>query len=182
MIKIIAGEFRGRKLFTPPDLNTRPTANRTREALFNILAFRLKDAHVLDLFAGSGALGLEALSRGAADVVFVEDDRKTCEIIAKNISLCGVMARAKAHCVKVQNYRHFGGKFSLVLMDPPYKQQLVEQALNMLAKSDCLANGCEIVAEHETGYLPAYDDAFFELTETRTYGKAALSFFVYKQL
>lgn len=180
MIKIIAGEFRGRKLYTPPDLNTRPTGNRIREALFNILAFRLKDAYVLDLFAGSGALGLEALSRGAASAVFVEDDRKVCEIIAKNIGLCRVDARAGVYCGKVQNYRHYGEKFSLVFMDPPYQRQLVAQTLDVLAQYGWLSGGCEIVAEHEAGYLPVYDGAVYELMETRTYGKAALSFFVYK--
>lgn len=179
-LKIIGGEFGGRKLLTLPDLGTRPTANRMREALFNILAFSIKGANVLDLFAGSGALGLEALSRGAARLTLVENNRKACEIITKNIALCNVQNRARLVCGPVERFLNPGGRYDLVLMDPPYERQLVDGTLKLLAAGDLLTPRAAIVAEHETGYIPVFDENDYRLIQSRTYGKGTLSFYEYK--
>ena len=179
-LRIIGGRWRGRKLATLPTLETRPTASRTREALFNILAFRIRDARVLDLFAGSGALGLEALSRGAARAVFVENDRNACEIIAKNITLCNAGNQAELRRCGVEDFRSPAGGFDLVLLDPPYGRNLVHTALAHLSRENLLTPGALVAAEHESGFSPAYDAANFALTQSRVYGRATLSFFEYQ--
>ena len=179
-LKIIGGEFGGRKLFTSPDLKTRPTASRMREALFSILAFCIKDTMVLDLFAGSGALGLEALSRGAQNLTLVENDRNACEIIIKNIKLCKVDDHARLVCSPVERFKGLGLSYDLVLMDPPYGVKLVDLTLNILKNHGLLKPSAIIVAEHETGYSPIFDTNVYQLMQLRTYGKGALSFYQYK--
>lgn len=181
-LKIIGGEFGGRKLLTLPDFKTRPTANRMREALFNILAFDIKGRLVLDLFAGSGALGLEALSRGAAGATLVESDRKACEIIAKNINICKAGERARLLCRPVERLQNTGECYDLVLMDPPYGGQLVDGTLRLLAAGGLLRPQATLVAEHETGYAPSYDTNDYRLVQSRVYGKGTLSFYKYKPL
>lgn len=178
-LKIIGGAFRGRKLATLPDRQTRPTANRTREALFNILAFDIKNANVLDLFAGSGALGLEALSRGAAGVTLVEKDRKACEVIHKNIELCKMQARARLICGPVECFDGAGELYDVILMDPPYGLKLVDAALNSLAANNLPRADAIVAAEHEAGYIPEYNAKIFRLIQSRSYGKGALSFYQY---
>lgn len=181
-LKIIGGEFAGRKLLTLPDHKTRPTASRMREALFNILAFDIKGRRVLDLFAGSGALGLEALSRGAAAVTLVENDRKACEIIAKNINLCKADERVRLICRPVERLQNTDACYDLVLMDPPYGQQLVDSTLRLLAAKGLLPPQATVVAEHETGYAPSFDPKAYRLMQSRTYGKGTLSFYKYQPL
>lgn len=179
-LKIIGGAFGGRNLVTLPNLDTRPTANRMREALFNILAFDIKGRRALDLFAGSGALGLEALSRGAASVTLVESSRKACEVIAKNIALCNVTTRARLVCGPVERFKEPGECYDLVLMDPPYNRQFVEGTLKFLAAANLLLPAATVVAEHEAGYAPVFNNCDFRLMQCRTYGKGALSFYKYK--
>jgi 16S rRNA (guanine(966)-N(2))-methyltransferase RsmD len=120
-MRIIAGEFKGRKLGTPTWEGLRPTSDKLRETLFNILAPRLPGATVLDGFAGTGAVGLEALSRGAAHVVFVERDRKAAALIARNAAACKAEGRYTIECGDVATeLRHNGAAFDLILLDPPY--------------------------------------------------------------
>lgn len=178
-LKIIAGEFRGRNLFSLPGLSTRPTANRMREALFNILAFKAQNAVALDLFAGSGALGLEALSRGAKSVTLVDNNRNACAVIAKNIALCKANSRARLVCRAVEQFKDFDAQYTLVLMDPPYGKSLTDAALKLLAANVKLAPGAIIVAEHEAGVTPRYDNSVYTLTQTRVYGAGAISFLEY---
>ncbi|QPD00288.1 16S rRNA (guanine(966)-N(2))-methyltransferase RsmD [Qipengyuania soli] len=123
-MRIIAGEWRGRKLVAPPGDLTRPTADRTRETLFNMLASRLgsfEDLHVLDLFAGSGALGLEALSRGAASCLFVEQDASAIKAIRANIDALGARQRATVQQGSVLSLGPAKKAHELILLDPPYE-------------------------------------------------------------
>lgn len=128
MTRIVAGVWRGRKLVAPPGATTRPTSERMREALFSMLASRLgsfEGLRVADLFAGTGALGLEALSRGAAHCTFVEQDRAALDALGVNVAKLG----ANAAIVAQSAARFGGGPFDLVLVDPPYHTGLGEQAL-----------------------------------------------------
>jgi 16S rRNA (guanine966-N2)-methyltransferase len=118
MLRVVAGEYKGRKLHAPPGELTRPTADRVREALFSILG-PLDGVRVLDLFAGSGALGIEALSRGAADAVFVDNDPVAIEAVRRNLHGLGI----NAHVHKWEAMAYLGtrpGPFDLVFLDPPY--------------------------------------------------------------
>ncbi len=127
-MRIIAGEWRGRSLLAPPGATTRPTGQRMREALFSMLTSRIgsfEGLRVADLFAGTGALGLEALSRGAAHCTFVEQDRIALDAIAANVAKLGAHADIRARSAA----RFSGGPFDLVLIDPPYHTGFGQQAL-----------------------------------------------------
>src|SRR5205085_6438388 len=123
-VRIIAGQWRGRPLEAPPGRGTRPTSDRAREGLFSMLASRLGsfgDLQVADLFAGTGALGLEALSRGAAHCVFVEKDRGALDILRRNIDRLGAGELAEIRAQSVEHAPQPARPFDLILMDPPYR-------------------------------------------------------------
>jgi 16S rRNA (guanine(966)-N(2))-methyltransferase RsmD len=148
-MRIIAGEFKGRRLKTPAWEGLRPTSDKLRETLFNILAPRIADARVLDVFAGSGAVGLEALSRGAARVTFVESDRRAAALIAVNASLCGAQNRCaiiRGTAPHVLRGPIDGSPFDVVLLDPPYDYEPLGDVL-ALAASQAAADGI-VVLEH----------------------------------
>ena len=189
-MRIIGGRFRGRALLSVRGLETRPTADRLRETLFNILAHEVREAAVLDLFAGTGALGLEALSRGAAFAAFVEIDRTALAVIRKNIERCGVAdAAAVVRCnaaAHLTPLKGLGRRFDLVFMDPPYGRDLIRPALENLARARLLTEGARVVVEHAAGdpviettrnpqlaHPPAQS---FTLTDRRKYGKTEVSF------
>jgi 16S rRNA (guanine966-N2)-methyltransferase len=152
-VRIVAGEWRGRALTAPPGRDTRPTADRVRQALFDMLLHApwggrdvVAGVHVLDAFAGTGALGLEALSRGAAHATFVEQDRAALAALRANISRCGAAARSTvlaADVLSVPSDR----SCELIFLDPPYGQHLVPRALASLRGSGWIAPGALIIAE-----------------------------------
>lgn len=136
-MRIIAGEWRGRKLAAPKGEGTRPTADRARETLFAMLTSRLGDfegLQVADLFAGSGALGLEALSRGAASCLFVEQDRAAVDVIRANVAALGAGARARVEAGSVMALRAAAKPLDLILADPPYRSGAGEVALDRLLR------------------------------------------------
>lgn len=177
-MRIIAGDARGRKLAAPDGIDTRPTSDRTREALMNILTPRLWDARVLDLFAGSGALALEALSRGAAFAVLNEPDAAAHACVLRNVRDMGAQARCR---VLKSDYRDAlrllsGEAFSLVFLDPPYRLlDAYPDALALLRARGLLAPDARIVLEHARDLRPRLPDGF-EVTDERRYGKASLLF------
>lgn len=133
MIRLTGGEFNGRLLQTPPNLKTRPTQARMRQALFNSIQMELPDAKVLDLFAGSGALGFEALSRGASFAVFVEDGKAPVKVIQKNIASLKVEERTEVVAADVMKgiaVSERGFPFDIVLADPPYAEGWELKLLN----------------------------------------------------
>jgi 16S rRNA (guanine966-N2)-methyltransferase len=147
VLRITGGEFRGRKLKTLPGLATRPTAGRVKEALFSILGGEVSGAEVLDLFAGSGALGLEALSRGAQHVVFVERDKKAAALIRANCETLGTKA-VEVVCADVFSWlAHRRGAFDLIFLDPPYRQSLARRTLDLLNDNSLLKYKGVVVVE-----------------------------------
>lgn len=138
-MRIIAGDWRGRKLVAPKGDATRPTADRTRETLFSMLTSRLgsfEDLRVADLFAGSGALGLEALSRGAAHCLFVEHDRAALDAIRQNISALDARNRTTIEATSVMHLRPAREPYDLILLDPPYDTGAGAVALDRLLRLD----------------------------------------------
>jgi 16S rRNA (guanine966-N2)-methyltransferase len=136
-MRIIAGEWRGRKLAAPKGDGTRPTADRARETLFAMLTSRLGDfegLQIADLFAGSGALGLEALSRGAAHCLFVEQDRAAVDVIRANVTALGAQARSRVEVGSVMQLRAASAPLDLILADPPYQSGAGEVALDRLLR------------------------------------------------
>ena len=180
-MRIVAGKFRGKQLTSPSDESIRPTADRVRESMFNILASRLgrvfTEIRVLDLFAGTGALGLEALSRGAAHVTIVDTGAEARGIIRDHIEAFGAGGITKLLRRDATDLGTPGtfGQFNLIFLDPPYNKGLGEQALAGLRANNWLAPGATIVLEDSIEAnieLPAG----FTLEDRREYGAAAVHF------
>jgi 16S rRNA (guanine966-N2)-methyltransferase len=168
-MRIIAGRWRGRKLVSPQGLATRPTADRVREALFSMLASRLgsfEGLRVADLFAGSGALGLEALSRGAAHCVFVDGDRAAVEAIRTNIAALGANGEVLPGAAE---HARLPGPLDLAFLDPPYGSGLAPAALARLP----LAPGGLASVETARGEPVEAED--FDAEAVRTHGKARIT-------
>ncbi len=178
-MRIVAGEFRGRRLHTPGGEAIRPTADRVREALFSILGPRVANAMVLDLYAGTGALGLEALSRGAARAVFVDQSPGAIRLVRSNIGLCGAEGRSRtirAHVPKaLRQLAAEGVVFSLIFLDPPYGRGHVEATLPDLHR---IAHATTLViAEHHSRDLVPSTCAQWVRVQQRLYGDTAISFY-----
>ena len=180
-MRIVAGKFRGKALLSPTDESIRPTSDRAREAMFNILASRigvnLDGLKVLDLFAGTGALGLEALSRGASSAVFVDIGAEARGIIRDHIEAFGAGGIAKLLRRDATELGIAGtmGPFDLVFLDPPYGKGLGEKALVSLAAGNWLAKDATIVLE-EGAEVTLDLPPGFEVEDRREYGAAAVHF------
>ena len=173
-MKVVAGAWRGRKIEAPPGLATRPTSARTREALFSMLASRIgtfEELVVADLFAGTGALGLEALSRGAGSCTFVERDREARARLEANARRLGALDRCRISAADAARFA--GGPFDLVFLDPPYGEGLASACLESLARSGSIAPGGWVAAE--TARAEPLDAPGFTLEAERVHGKARLS-------
>lgn len=183
-MRIVAGKFRGKALTSPSDDSIRPTSDRARESVFNILGARLGPVfdglRVLDLFAGTGALGLEALSRGAAHVTFVDTGAESRGLIRDHIQAFGVTGITKLLRRDATALGTPGtfGQFDLIFLDPPYGQGLGEKALAELAANGWIAPGATLVWEESADAEVTIPDGF-TLEDTRIYGAAAIRFVTY---
>jgi 16S rRNA (guanine(966)-N(2))-methyltransferase RsmD len=152
-MRIIAGELRGRRLRAPSGLATRPTSDRLREALFNILGAEVAGSRFLDLFAGSGAVGLEAASRGAEEVVAVENSRKAFAILEANVELCGMRERVrlvpKDAAVALKAFDADRTQFDIVFVDPPYESDHYSRVLPLLGSLAVVAADGLVVVERD---------------------------------
>jgi 16S rRNA (guanine966-N2)-methyltransferase len=174
-MRIIAGAWRGRAIEAPAGTATRPTSDRAREGLFSMLTSRLggfEGLQVADLFAGTGAAGLEALSRGAAHCTFVETDRAALDALRRNVAKLGAEERADIRAADATRFA--GGPFHLVVLDPPYGSGLGEAAIANLAGGP-LALGCLIALETGRAEEPAVTG--LEHVADRIYGKARITLF-----
>jgi len=184
-MRVIAGSLKGRRLKAPTWDGLRPTSDKLRETLFNILAQRTSGARVLDGYAGTGAVGIEALSRGAAAVTFVEQDRRAQALIAANLAHCGVtdgyaiirasMARA------LDDLRACGAAFDLVLLDPPYGDEQAPVAAALSQSGELLAPGGLVVLEHARRRSPPESADSLERIRQVTAGDSTLSFYEVKK-
>ena len=167
-MRVIAGRYGGRRLAAPPGRGTRPTADRVRESLFSILG-PLDGASVLDLFAGSGALGIEALSRGADSVVFVERDAKVVQVLKANLATLGATAAVRRMDVfaALRDARERGETYSLVLCDPPYRTAPDIGGTLSEALGPVLAAGARVITESDRRH-PL--DLTLPLSDERRYG------------
>ena len=179
-MRIIAGKHRGRILAPIKNASVRPTADKTREAIFAILGSQVEDAVVADLFAGTGAMGLEALSRGAKQAVFVDFNPKSLALVKKNIAILKEEQRSRvilwnllqnAACLSAH-----AASYHLIFADPPYGEQALGAILNNLALAGALAPGGTLVCEHDRSE-PAPENSSFALFDQRRYGRTLISFF-----
>lgn len=174
-MRIIAGAWRGRTLLAPPGRSTRPTADRAREGLFSMLASRIgsfEGLEVADLFAGTGALGLEALSRGAARCTFVEKDAAAIAILKRNVDALGAAGRAEIRTQASEHAAPPPSPCDLLLMDPPYRSGLAEKALERIASPGWLAPGAWVAIE--LGGEELAPPAPLAIEAERRFGKATI--------
>lgn len=192
-MRIIAGKFRGRKLKSPPSLDVRPTSDRLRETLFNVIAPRIEGARFLDLCAGSGAVGIEALSRGASHVTFVDQSRPMCALTKSNLELCRVddgeselvqsealtyLQRAIARPRRAGDHVKRAGPWDIVFFDPPYAIDYLPtlKIIGAHAADLLTENGLLIVEHHHRNELPEQTGALRRYRVLKQ-GDSALSFY-----
>jgi 16S rRNA (guanine966-N2)-methyltransferase len=186
-MRIVGGRFRGRPLATPDDSSIRPTSDRVREAVFNILIhgvadFAIENAKVLDLFAGTGALGLEALSRGASFCLFVEQDAAARALIRRNIEAMNLTGVSKIFRRDATDLGLAGnrGDASLAFLDPPYGRGLAEHALQSALAGGWLAIGAiAVIEEHKGAHMDL--PAAFRLVDQRSWGDTQVLFAQFRE-
>jgi 16S rRNA (guanine(966)-N(2))-methyltransferase RsmD len=173
-MRIIAGAYKGRNLKSPPSLDVRPTSDRLRETLFNVIAPRIEDARFLDLCAGSGAVGIEALSRGASSATFIDRSRRSCMLIESNLKLCRVPEpQWDIYCAEANDFlKQTDSQWDLIYFDPPYKNDYLK-TLELVGPR---LHDLLIVEHHHKTELP---ESIVQLQRTRILkqGDSALSFY-----
>jgi len=180
-MRVLAGALKGRRLVTPRGHDTRPTADQVRLALMDALTPYLPGARLLDLFAGAGGVGLEALSRGAAHATFVERDARAVAALRQNIEALGVAAETRV--LRLDAARALGGlveageRFDIVFLDPPYDGTLVAVTLARLGAAPLVAPGGRVVAQHPTKRPPPAEIGRLAALRTRRFGETTLTFF-----
>ncbi len=177
-MRVITGKARGVQLKTPEGMDTRPTTDRVKEALFSIINFDIPGAKVLDLFGGTGQLGIEALSRGAASAVFVDAREESCRLIRENLKRTKLEKDAKVIRSDYLAYlSRTAEKFNIILLDPPYAEVFLENALKRIAEIDILHSGGIIVAERPLGKELPWEFDGFERSRDYKYGKILLTIY-----
>ena len=174
-MRVITGTARGRRLKELVGMETRPTTDKVKEGLFSVIQFDIEGRRVLDLFAGTGQLGIEALSRGARECVFVDQRRDAVALVKENLELCRLSDKAKVHLGDGLAYLKSGEKFDLIFLDPPYASGLLEKALADITAFDiCREHGIIVAESAEDTVLPPVE-APYRLYREYHYGKIKLT-------
>lgn len=172
-MRVITGTARGRKLKEPAGMEIRPTTDVVKEAVFSMIQFDIEGRRVLDLFAGTGQLGIECLSRGAKSVTFVDESRDAVKLIRENLERCGMQGEV----VQTESVGFLGrdGKYDLIFLDPPYDTGLLQSALEKIVKFDILNDGGIIICEsRQETLLPALSAPYL-IEKERRYGKIKIT-------
>lgn len=183
ILRVIAGTAKGHHLKTIKGNTTRPTSDRVKESLFNIISAYIPDATVLDLFAGTGNLGIEALSRGAKFAVFVDKSRECYNIIMENLNHTKLFDKAKVLTADVTagliSTLNEVEKFDVIFLDPPYNKNLIQETLNFVIKSDIIKKNGIIVAERDVDDVLPEEIGNLRLIRNQKYGDTILSFYAF---
>lgn len=147
-MRIIAGKAKGKSISAPEGLLTRPTADKAREAIFGSLQFEIPEARVLDIFAGSGAMGVEALSRGAKEAIFIDNSRAACQCIKNNLLSCGFSAKIISKDF-ISALTELNGEFDFIFADPPYKSGYYQTVVDKIIENKLLKDSGKLVLEHD---------------------------------
>ena len=177
-MRVISGKARGVNLKTPDGVLTRPTIDRVKEALFSIINFDIPASNVLDLFGGTGQLGIEALSRGAKSAVFVDQREDACKLIKENLRRTKLEQDAKVVRMDYLDYlKRCKEKFDIIFLDPPYAEVFLENALKCITEIDILQSGGIIVAERPLGKDLPWDFEGYTRSKDYKYGKVLLTIY-----
>lgn len=171
-MRVISGTARGLKLQSLDGLDTRPTLDNVKEAIFSMVFLHTDGARVLDLFAGSGAMGIEALSRGAEAAVFVDSNPNACDVVRANLSKARLSDKSEVFCSKAEKYiagLAEGEKFDLIFLDPPYALGLLDDIIARIGEGGLLRDGGLIIAEADDG--TSIDVKSFKLIKQKKYGR-----------
>ena len=175
-MRVITGTARGVVLKTPEGMQTRPTTDRVKEALFSIIQFEIPGARVLDLFGGTGQLGIEALSRGAREAVFVDAREDACRLIRENLRRTRLENRSRVVRSDYLDYlKRCREKFQIILLDPPYAEVFLENSLKMITEIDILQSGGIIVAERPLGKELPWEFPGYTRSRDYKYGNTLLT-------
>lgn len=177
-MRVITGKARGVQLKTPEGMQTRPTADRVKEALFSIINFDIPGAKVLDLFGGTGQLGIEALSRGAASAVFVDAREDSCKLIRENLKRTKLEQDAKVIRSDYLDYlNRCREQYNIIFLDPPYAEVFLENAIKKITEIDILQSDGIIVAERPLGKELPWEFEGFTRSKDYKYGKVLLTIY-----
>ena len=177
-MRVITGKARGVVLKTPDGMATRPTADRVKEAMFNIIQFEIPAARVLDLFGGTGQLGIEALSRGAKSAVFVDAGEPACRLIRENLKRTKLDGQGRVIRSDYLDYlSRTKEQFDIILLDPPYAEVFLESAIKKITEIDILRTGGIIVAERPLGKELPWEFPGYERSKDYKYGKTLLTIY-----
>ena len=177
-MRVISGKARGVTLKTPEGMVTRPTTDRVKEALFSIIQFDLPGTNVLDLFGGTGQLGIEALSRGAKSAVFIDEREDSCRLIKENLKRTKLESYGKVIRSDYLSYlKNTREKFDIILLDPPYAETFLENSLKMITEIDILQSGGIIVTERPLGKELPWEFDGFERSRDYKYGRTLITIY-----
>ena len=177
-MRVISGKVKGVVLKAPDGMLTRPTSDRVKEAMFSIIQFDLPGAKVLDLFGGTGQLGIEAISRGAQSAVFVDAREDACKLIRENLKRTGFSDKAQVIRGDYLDYlKRCKDKFDIILLDPPYAEVFLENALKFITEIDILQSGGIIISERPVGKDLPWDFLGFTRSRDYKYGTTLLTLY-----
>ncbi len=177
-MRVISGKARGVNLKTPTGMATRPTADRVKEAVFSIIQFDLPGACVLDLFGGTGQLGIEALSRGAKNAVFVDEREDACKLIKENLKRTKLEDQGQVYRSDYSAFlKSTSKKFDIIFLDPPYAEVFLENSLNLITQIDILQSGGIIVTERPVEKALLWDFPGYIRSKDYKYGKTLITLF-----
>ena len=180
-MRVVAGKAKGISLKTPDGMLTRPTADRVKEAMFSIVQFDIPGARVLDLFGGTGQLGIEAISRGAKSAVFVDAREDACRLIRENLTRTDMQSVGTVVRSDYMAYlKRCKDSFDIVLLDPPYAEEFLENSLNLITEIDILQSGGIIIAERPVGKELPWEFSGYSRSRDYKYGKTLLT--IYRKL
>jgi len=181
IVRVISGTAKGHKLKTVKGITTRPTSDRVKESLFNIITPFIMDSEVLDLFAGTGSLGIEALSRGARLAVLVDKSRECCDIIKENLVHTKLQEKCTVYNADfvdiVARMAGEGRKFDIILLDPPYNKNFIQEMLKILMKNDIIRNNGILIAEHRIDDTLPESEGMLKIADKRVFGDTVLSIY-----
>jgi len=177
-MRVVSGSARGRRLETPRGNDIRPTSDMIKESIFNIIQFDVPHTHVLDLFAGTGQLGIEALSRGAKSCVFVDGAQEALSLVRKNVETVGFSDVSEIHRADALAYLSRCGKFDIIFADPPYNTNLLEEILQKIVAFDILNESGIIVCESPTELTLPELSPPYRLRREYKYGKKKITLYV----